>query len=71
MTECLISSLRELTPSFQTAMLDCARFRPGTYVFKPQTMRKLSALGLASQVQGEAFCLTRDGADLVRAWKER
>ncbi|MBB5443642.1 MULTISPECIES: hypothetical protein [unclassified Paraburkholderia] len=70
MNECSITRLSELTPSYQEALRDCARFRPGTYVFKPVTMQRLSDLGLTSKTQSGAFCLTREGAALVRAWKE-
>lgn len=69
MNECCISSLTELTPLCQQALRDCARFRPGTYVFKPKTMHKLSKLGLASQTPNGAYCLTPEGADLVRIAK--
>lgn len=70
MSECMITRLTELVPCFQEALRDCARFRPGTYVFKPKTMHKLSRLGLASKTQTGAYCLTPEGADLIRAAKE-
>jgi hypothetical protein len=69
MNECAITSLSELTPSYQEALRDCARFRPGTYVFKPVTMQRLGALGLTCKTQNGAFCLTQEGAELVRAAK--
>ncbi|NUX55958.1 hypothetical protein FSB65_21455 [Paraburkholderia sp. JPY418] len=67
----IVDNLRELTPSYREALLECARFRPGTYVYKPRTMEKIRGMGLTYQAQGNAYCLTRQGADLVRAWKER
>jgi hypothetical protein len=70
MSERVISRLSEFVPCFQEALRDCARFRPGTYVFKPKTMQKLSGLGLTSKTQTGAYCLTPEGADIVRAAKE-
>jgi hypothetical protein len=69
-SDCPISILSELVPCFEEALRDCAQFRPGTYVFKPKTMQKLSKLGLTNKTRAGAYCLTPEGADLVRAWKE-
>lgn len=70
MTECAITRLSELVPCFQDALRDCARFRPGTYVFKPKTMQKLSKLGLTTRNDAGAYSLTSEGASLIRAAKE-
>ncbi|MBB5411859.1 hypothetical protein HDG34_005825 [Paraburkholderia sp. HC6.4b] len=65
-----MTSFRDLLPNQQYALLECARFRPGTYVYKPKTMEKLCGLGLTYQAQGNSFCLTQDGEELVRAMKD-
>ncbi|TGP42832.1 hypothetical protein EN871_18050 [bacterium M00.F.Ca.ET.228.01.1.1] len=61
--------MKILTRSQQTALRECAMYRPGDYVWKPVTMAGLCALGLAYQTEAGAFCLTQKGADVVRKLK--
>jgi hypothetical protein len=60
-----------LSKSEQDALRACAVHRPGFYVWKPATMKKLAAKGLTMQCASGAYQLTQAGADMIRALREQ
>lgn len=63
--------MEKLSRSEEFALLDCASFKAGHYIWKPKTMDKLVAKGLATKTSAGAYVLTEAGYGVVSALRAR
>lgn len=65
----------KISKALMVALMDCARFNRGNYIWKPKSMERLAALGLVEIVptnvwqraDATAYGLTRAGIDLLES----